>query len=401
MCVFLLFFARYVERVTRSPAARDLLVVGLGLGTLLYPYGEMFVGPRAGGGAGLRQLHAAVGAAGGRSAADRPRAPSTRRWLGGGLPRRLAVMFEYQAALVAGGAGRLRARALPRARRGLLRGRAARRAVAGPLPHGALRPAVALPLRQRREPRVRAPAHSAGFHGLALPQAGRVRRRPVRARLRPVRVLAGPGAGRWSCASIVVMRGARREGVLVLAVARADVAVPRRHDQLARRLVRRPALHRDGRAVPGVRHRARLALVRARAVAVGARRGLVDAVGGAQRRLGRASTRTTPRVRQPGLRSRRSRCWASGYVPYSLGWLLGLRGLWSLAPLARHRAGRCRCRSAARIRARARWARARGARGGDRRAFLVPLSRYGRAPNPAEARAAAFVRSTWEPPPRR
>ena len=32
-------------------------------------------------------------------------------------------------------------------------------------------------------------------------------------------------------------------------------------------------------------------------------------------------------------------------------------------------------------------------------AFLVPLSRYGRAPNAAEARAIAFVRSTWEPRP--
>ncbi len=37
-------FARYVERVTRSGLARDLLVVALGLGTLLYPYGGLFVG---------------------------------------------------------------------------------------------------------------------------------------------------------------------------------------------------------------------------------------------------------------------------------------------------------------------------------------------------------------------
>ena len=31
LCVFLWFFARYIERVTRSPAARDLLVVAAGL----------------------------------------------------------------------------------------------------------------------------------------------------------------------------------------------------------------------------------------------------------------------------------------------------------------------------------------------------------------------------------
>ena len=42
--LFLLLFARAVERETRSPAARDLLVLGLGLGTMMYPYGLAFVG---------------------------------------------------------------------------------------------------------------------------------------------------------------------------------------------------------------------------------------------------------------------------------------------------------------------------------------------------------------------
>jgi hypothetical protein len=94
-----------------------------------------------------------------------------------------------------------------------------------------------------------------------------------------------------------------------------------------------------------------------------------------------------------------------GYVPYSVGWLVGLRGLASLAPLGLVVLG----------------ALALAARGEDgrlsRRAahalgaalvaamFLVPLSRYGRQPRPQEDAAAAFVRSTWEPrpqaPPRR
>jgi hypothetical protein len=39
LALFLWFFARYVERATGSALARDLLVVGLGLGTLMYPYG--------------------------------------------------------------------------------------------------------------------------------------------------------------------------------------------------------------------------------------------------------------------------------------------------------------------------------------------------------------------------
>src|SRR5206468_6076351 len=44
MCAFLWAFARYVERATGSGFARDLAVVALGLGTMLYPYGGMFVG---------------------------------------------------------------------------------------------------------------------------------------------------------------------------------------------------------------------------------------------------------------------------------------------------------------------------------------------------------------------
>ncbi|HEY4186070.1 MAG TPA: hypothetical protein VGP07_13430, partial [Polyangia bacterium] len=44
LLVFLGAFARYVERKTGSALARDLLLVALGLGTMLYPYGGMFVG---------------------------------------------------------------------------------------------------------------------------------------------------------------------------------------------------------------------------------------------------------------------------------------------------------------------------------------------------------------------
>ena len=44
LLLFMLAFARRVEAETGSPWARDLLVVGLGLGTLFYPYGLAFVG---------------------------------------------------------------------------------------------------------------------------------------------------------------------------------------------------------------------------------------------------------------------------------------------------------------------------------------------------------------------
>jgi hypothetical protein len=44
MALFLLLFGRRVESESGSPVARDLLTLGVGLGTLLYPYGLTFVG---------------------------------------------------------------------------------------------------------------------------------------------------------------------------------------------------------------------------------------------------------------------------------------------------------------------------------------------------------------------
>jgi hypothetical protein len=78
---FLLMFARAVERETGSPAARDLLVLGLGLGTMMYPYGLGFVS------------HAQTAALlfGGYLAA-RARRPALAGLLAG-----LAVVFEYPA----------------------------------------------------------------------------------------------------------------------------------------------------------------------------------------------------------------------------------------------------------------------------------------------------------------
>ena len=44
LCAFLLLFAGYAGRVTGSAWARDAAVVALGMGTLMYAYGNMFVG---------------------------------------------------------------------------------------------------------------------------------------------------------------------------------------------------------------------------------------------------------------------------------------------------------------------------------------------------------------------
>jgi hypothetical protein len=88
----------------------------------------------------------------------------------------------------------------------------------------------------------------------------------------------------------------------------------------------------------------------------------------------------------------------AGYVPYGLGWLLGLPGPWAMAPLALvvlaalalvsggddPRPGRAGAQLAIALAIAA--------------AFLVPLSAYGRAPRADETRSAANVRALWDPP---
>jgi hypothetical protein len=89
---------------------------------------------------------------------------------------------------------------------------------------------------------------------------------------------------------------------------------------------------------------------------------------------------------------------AAGYTPYGLGWLLGLRGLPAMAPLAL-----CVLAALALVvagddprprRAGAHLALALAIAAG----FLLPLSAYGRAPRADEARATATIRALWDPP---
>jgi hypothetical protein len=91
LAIFLLYFGRHVERETGSPAARDLLVVGLGLGTMLYPYGLVFVGHAQ----SAALLFSAYLCA--TRARDAGRPPAVL--VAGGALAGLAVVFEYQALL--------------------------------------------------------------------------------------------------------------------------------------------------------------------------------------------------------------------------------------------------------------------------------------------------------------
>ncbi len=88
LCLFLLFFARQVERETGSPWARDLLVVGLGLGTMMYTYGVGFVGHAPSAAAIFSSFLFIADARSGEQ--------SNRRLIVAGLLAGLAVVFEYQ-----------------------------------------------------------------------------------------------------------------------------------------------------------------------------------------------------------------------------------------------------------------------------------------------------------------
>ena len=90
-----------------------------------------------------------------------------------------------------------------------------------------------------------------------------------------------------------------------------------------------------------------------------------------------------------------------GYRAVQPGMWLQFPGIWSLAPLALLLLLALSLSIGGEDQRPARWASHAAIAVAIAALCLVPLSRYGRGPNPAEARAAAFVRSTWDPPPRR
>jgi hypothetical protein len=92
VAAFLFFLARWVERETQSARARDLLVLGLGLGTPMYPYGLIFAGHVHG---------AALGFVAFALLAGNPcRAGPRLRLFLAGLSAGFAMVFEYQMAIV-------------------------------------------------------------------------------------------------------------------------------------------------------------------------------------------------------------------------------------------------------------------------------------------------------------
>jgi hypothetical protein len=240
--------------------------------------------------------------------------------------------------------------------------------------------------------------HSSGFHGLALPKLAAIGSS-----------LFAPDYGLFVfspilllgavCASIVVVRGARREGILILSVAvvmilflggmtnwRAGWCVGPRYIATVA-----PFL------IAGIAHAWRI--VRARFVLSAVAGGLLivsvvlNAVSAA------VYPHYPPEFDNPVF-DLAFPLLGSGYVPYSLG-LLRFSGIWSLAPLALLVLLALSLSIGGEDWQPRRWAAHAVIAVAIAAVCLIPLSRYGRALSPAEARAAAFVRSTWEPPPAR
>jgi hypothetical protein len=390
MCAFLWAFASYVARTTRSALARDVLVIALGLGTLLFPYGGLFVG------------HAlAAAAAFGAYMLLRPpeeHARATARGIAGaGALAGAAVVLEYQAILV--GAA-LAVFAVIRYRRRALAfvAGAAPLAVALGAYHTALfgRP-WSFPYANLENPTFAAVHHSAGFHGLSWPHAAAF-----------PSLLISPSYGLFAFSPVLLVglvaaaasmaHGARRDGGLVLVVCaamfsfnagmtnwRAGWCVGPRYIATVAPFLLLPIVR--GWRWFAARWWRSASLVGLVVVSV-----FLNVVSGAvYPHYPEAFDNPVFDLALPLV--------ADGYAPYGIGWAVGLRGGAALAPLA------------AVVLA----ALALILPGDDpepRRAaehfavaivvavaVLLPQSAYGRAPRGDEARAAATVRALWEPVP--
>jgi hypothetical protein len=394
LCVFLFFFARYVERTTGSAYARDLLVTALGLGTLLYPYGGLFVG---------HAMAAATAFTAFMLLDDERGSRVPLRLAAAGLFAGLTVMFEYQAALVSV--------ALAVYAGVRYRGKLAALAafIAGAVP-----PAVALgifhtvlfgrpwrfPFGNVENPVFARVAHGAGFHGLSLPQPSAF---PA--------FLFSPAYGLFAfspvlllgVAGVVVlfararqMPGARRDAALVTAVCvlmftflagmgnwRAGWCVgPRYIASVAPFLV-----------LPIIKLWPRLGSkwwATAMVVGLTIPSVVLNVVSG-------ALYPHYPEQYDNPVFDLAFPLLGAGYAPYGLGHVLHLPGAWALAPLAlivlaalalvtagddprpRRTAGHVALALAIAA------------------AFLLGLSAYGRTPRPDEARATGTVHLLWEP----
>jgi hypothetical protein len=339
LCAFLCFFARQAARASRVPVGRDLVVVALALGTPLYGAGQLFSGQALAAGAAFPAYVLLAESPG-----------QARRLALAGFFTGLTLIFEHKAFLVAAALAVYATL------------RSGRRAL--PFFLGALPAAVVL---GRSSVGVTLPKMSAVGSLMFSGDLGLLLFSPVLA--------AGAAAALW----LVARRESRADGVLAIAVCllgpRSTVigapfliaALARVWPLVGGRLVSSALV--AGLVIPSV---------------------LLNVVTGAM------FPQDLTGFDNPAF-DLAFPLLGAGYAPYSLGWLLGLRGVVSLAPLAIVLLV----------------ALARGVGGPDPRprrwlahaalatavaaGLLVGLSSYGRAPRADETQLAAAIRASWEP----
>jgi hypothetical protein len=389
MSLFLYAFSRWAERVTGSEAARDLLVAALGLGTMLYPYGVLFVG---------HGLAAALAFSGFMLLQSEPRSGARPgRLAAAGALVALSVVFEYQVIFAA---VPLAVYAIARHRR-----RAALFAL-GTVPAivalGAYHTAVfgkpwEVPFSHLENPTFAALHNDAKLFGLQLPSLdalGTILFSPSLGlfAFSPF-LLAGLAGAAW-----IVRRGARAEGATILAVTALMVfflaGVPNWHAGwcVGPRYIAVVAPFLAGGlalAWPATPHAHFLSQVVAGLVVPAV---LLNVLSGAvYPHYPEAFDNPVFDLTLPVL--------GAGYQPYGLGWLLGLRGAVSLLPLGLIVGAALAPGLSGPDAAPRRWLSHVGVALVVAALVLLPLSAYGRRPRPEETAAADHVRATWEPAP--
>jgi hypothetical protein len=383
-------FSRYVGTLAGSRLLRDLTVVGLGLGSVMYPYGVIFVGHALG--AALAFLgFTALAPASGEDATPRARVAA-------GAALGAAVMFEYQLGVVA---AVLAAYAFWRYRRGALA------VLAGAAPFalllGVYHTAVfgkpwALPWEHVTNPGFAA-YHAHGFLGLTAPRPGAMGAMLFQPDLglfvfSPFLAFGVAGAIR------AIVRGRRAEGVTILAVCAAMLL-----------FISSMTFWRGGWCA-GPRYISVAAPFLACGIAYLGRPGddirLHPAVTTALAGTVIASVFMSgvaallfphfpPQFENPVFDFALPLV-GRGFVPYGLGHALGLHGAWSLLPaglllLAALALGA----GGASSRLGARLLHTAGA-ALIACVLLLPFGSYARQPSAYKAQATAFIESIWQPP---
>ncbi len=384
LAIFLFCFARWVEHITRSAGARDLLVVALGAGSILYPYGVIFVG---------HALAAALAFSAFMLLSLEPGpCPRRPRLAWAGALAGAAVLFEYQVAIAV---VVVAAYALARHRR------AAIYFVLGALPaviaFGLYHTVVfgrpwELPFGHLENPlwaqlpkQVGRPdLHAMGGVLFSIDMGLFI--------FSPYLLVGVVGAG------LALARGNRLAGATILAITIGMVcfiaALPNWHAGwcVGPRYISvvAPFLTAGiAYAWRTTRHRFALSALAAGLVIPSV---VLNVVSGAvYPHYPEAFDNPVFDLAFPLI--------GDGYAPYSLGWLVGLPGLWSLAPLAVFVLVALARAVAGDDPRPSRWLAHVGLAVAIAVLFLLPLSRYGRTPRPAETEATAFVRANWEPSP--